>query len=196
MSLPGTACIAQSEAPSPPSPASFVSSPGENLCDCASICCSAGASSRSTDPSTGARADRTDEPPETTTPVIAAASRASANTHTASGRPIARRRTFLFRDISLPLEMSRPRAGPGAAWPAIERGDPYISEPRLTKKRRSRSSELDRRLDDDRAGADLLGDRVRLRDELPGDLRADRAEPDALVLQAELVVAAGLELAL
>src|SRR3954469_13152730 len=71
--------------------------------------------------------------------------------------------------------------------------------PRFTKgfwTPQAEPSELDRRLDDDRAVADLLRDRVRLRHELLGNLRADRAETHAFVLQAERVVPAGLQLAL
>src|SRR3954451_15329758 len=71
--------------------------------------------------------------------------------------------------------------------------------PRFTKgfwTPQAEPSELDRGLDDDRAVADLLRDRVRLRYELLGDLGADGAETDALVLQAERVVAAGLQLVL
>src|SRR5581483_3569659 len=53
--------------------------------------------------------------------------------------------------------------------------------------------ELDLGLDLDLPGSDLLGNRVRLRDERLRHLRTDRAEADAAVLEAVENVAAALQ---
>src|SRR5690348_13171637 len=103
-------------------------------------------------------AEPADEPPDTAMPTAPAASSASAKTATASGRPHARlRRCVYFADISLPLVM-RPQRLPSAAA-STKRADANthstIAEAIF---RRAERLELDRRLDDDRAGADLPAD--------------------------------------
>src|SRR3954465_237478 len=105
MSFSGVECIAQSAAPAPVSSLpSYCVSPGANVCDAASFFCSAGESSRATDPSCTARAPPAEsgDEPVTTAALTAAASKASAKAATASGRTHARRRgLWCFDDMYL-----------------------------------------------------------------------------------------------